>query len=111
MKKETTKKINKFINKFRFKDEGGTPCGFKWWWKWTNAKRHWYQWLRYEGMSENITDTDKMHKWNRDLIKWQDGEDVKGFPKHIKPKYNVVSGHHRVKAAKDIGLKKINVKI
>ncbi len=72
---------------YLFKDGGGNPCGFKWWWRWTSAKRHWYQWLTYEGMPKNIVETDKMHEWNRNLIKWQDGEDVVGFPKHIHQKY------------------------
>jgi hypothetical protein len=55
-----------------FVDKNGTYTGFRWWWRWTNAKRHWYQWLIYEGMPPHITDTDEMHTWNRNLIEMQD---------------------------------------
>ncbi len=69
-------RIEKFLFKryylFRDGDGKGRPCGFKWWWRWLNAKRHWYQWLRYEGMPADITDTDRMHEWNRELIRFQD---------------------------------------
>ena len=46
--------MKEIFNKFRFKDEGGSFCGFKWWIKWKIAKWHWKKWLEYEGMSKKI---------------------------------------------------------
>ena len=82
LNKETIKKL--MFWRRVFVDGTGKYTGFKWWWRWTRAHKHWYKWLRYEGMPENITDVDEMHDWNRRLIKWQDGEDVEGFPKWVK---------------------------
>jgi len=52
------------IKKFRFKDEGGDLCSFRWWRRWKIAKWHWRKWLEYEGMPKGIKDIEKMKKYS-----------------------------------------------
>jgi len=53
------------IKDLKFKDEGGTPCGFRWWFRWNIAFWHLRQWSRYEGLSKNKKSFEDVMEFNR----------------------------------------------
>ena len=56
------------IKKFRFKDEGGDLCSFRWWRRWKIAKWHWRKWLEYEGLKghvKDVYDVDELIKFSQ----------------------------------------------